>query len=292
MNNEKNLFYDVSGREDEIYLQHFKSDGYTQDWIHFHSKYELSLVLNGEVNILSNGRVYHCDKPHFQLHRPYAFHAANSPRGGDYECFVFYFTEESLRIAGEMVNCRKLYAKDLVLAPLEGDSLKCARSLAEMTLLDGLDDGMRAVILVGLLVLAEKKTTQTTSSGAKSASAPVYIAEVLEYINANYPKKLTAAEIAKRFFVSEQKLNLDFKKYTSETLHHYLMTVKITRAAGMIARGKSPMSAAIDCGFVDETHFAKTFKARIGLTPYQYRKTVESRIEYVGDYDEKNTTPR
>ena len=55
-NGRKILFYDVSGRSDDIYLQHFVSDGFSQDWLHFHSKYELSLVLDGKVEILSGDR--------------------------------------------------------------------------------------------------------------------------------------------------------------------------------------------------------------------------------------------
>lgn len=34
-NGRKILFYDVSGRSDDIYLQHFVSDGFSQDWLHF-----------------------------------------------------------------------------------------------------------------------------------------------------------------------------------------------------------------------------------------------------------------
>lgn len=52
----KTIFYDVSGRDDEIYMQHFKSDGFVQDWLHFHVKYELTLVLCGQLGNNQRGQ--------------------------------------------------------------------------------------------------------------------------------------------------------------------------------------------------------------------------------------------
>ena len=66
----------------------------------------------------------------------------------------------------------------------------------------------------------------------------------------------------------------------NQTLHHYIVGVRISKAAGLIAQGKTPLEAAIECGFVDESHFAKTFKARLGITPRQFKKKLISENEF------------
>lgn len=287
MNDKKTIFYDVSGRDDEIYMQHFKSDGFVQDWLHFHVKYELTLVLEGSSEIISEGRVYSCSKPHLRLHRPFSFHTANAVKGATYDCYVFYFTEETIKEIGNTIDVRRLFRDDIAIIELDSDMLECARMLAGITLLETCDE-MRRIVLSGMLTLAE--TGINNNGKIKNTSQPLgYLTDVLAFINEHYAEKITSAELAKKYYISEQKLNMDFKRLLGDTLHHYHMTVRISQCAMMIARGKTPLSASVDCGFVDECHFSKTFKSRIGMTPYQFSKQVASQIEYNGDYDEKNT---
>ena len=287
MNDKKTIFYDVSGRDDEIYMQHFKSDGFVQDWLHFHVKYELTLVLEGASEIISEGRVYTCTKPHFRLHKPFAFHTANAVKGTTYDCYVFYFTEEALKKAGSLIDIRRLFRDDIAIIELDGDILECAHALAGITLLETCDE-MRQIVLSGMLTLAE--TGCNNNGNIINTSQPLgYLTDVLTYINEHFAEKITSTELAKKYYISEQKLNMDFKRLLGDTLHHYHMTVRISQCAMMIARGKTPLSASVECGFVDECHFSKTFKSRIGMTPYQFSKQVASQIEYNGDYDEKNT---
>lgn len=283
-NDGKLLFYDVSGRADGIYMQHFKCDGFRQDWLHFHAKYELSLILSGDVDIISGGKVVSVAKPHIILHKPFVFHSMSAKPGMTFECFVFYFSEESLKKAKMKFDLNSMFREGLSMCELKGTQLVCAKTLSGMTLLD-LDDGMRRLVLSGMLTLAESGIGVSSNQKAHG-----YISEILDYINENASKRITAEELAKKYYISEQKLNLDFKRLTGDTLHHYHTTVRITKAASLISRGMTPLAASVECGFVDETHFSKTFKSRIGITPYQFAKQTTSRIEYSGDYDEKNTT--
>lgn len=291
MSGRKSCYYDVLGRHDLVYTQHFVTDGFVQDWLHFHSRYELSFVLSGEVELNDGGQRYNIDKPHIRLHRPFAFHTANAKAGKTYECFVFYFTEESLKRAGQSADLLNLFSDSMRIVELEGDLLECAKNLSSIVLLD-ISDDMRALVLKGLLTIAEEnyprgipeEVTQAQSCGAG------YIKDVLSCIDSKLPGRITAAELAKQFFVSEQKLSADFKNVMNETLHHYIVSARISHAAMLIAKGQSPLSAAMECGFVDETHFSKTFKDRMGITPAKFSKTVGKSLEYPEDFDPKNTT--
>lgn len=85
---------------------------------------------------------------------------------------------------------------------------------------------MQRMALAGLLSLAGKFRV---SPGNLNGGAGGYISEVLDYINRNYQQKLSASELAKRFYVSEQKLYADFKAFMNETLHHYLRQYRTIR---------------------------------------------------------------
>lgn len=278
---EKLLFYDEYKREDEIYAIHRISCGYEQEYQHFHGKYELNFVLStNESSVFCGGQTYRCTKPHIRLHKPYSFHIASADKNQVYDRFIFYFGEKSVEFTSGLIDLKQLFSDDLGIAPLEGDALECAKNLASAAVREDVDRTMQRMALAGLLALAGKFHV---NPGNLNGGAGGYISEVLDYINRNYQQKLSAAELAKRFYVSEQKLYADFKAFMNETLHHYLISVKVARAADMIARGVSPVIASAECGFTDESHFSKTFKSRTGMTPFQFRKNIICEFGYSKD---------
>ncbi len=289
LSEKKNCFYDILGSPDRVYTQHFKTDGFVQDWLHFHSKYELTLVVSGNVEINDNGAIIATERPHIRLHRPYTFHTANAKAGVTYECFVFYFTEESLKNVSCETHLRDLFTDSLQIIELDADQLEAARTLASMVMLD-ISDRLLAVTLGGLLTIAEENLQLGKIKRADKLSDTSYIGDVLEYINKNIGEKISVSELSKQFFVSEQKLSSDFKRRIKETLHHYIVSARVSHSAMLIAKGVPPLTAALECGFSDETHFAKTFKSRMGMTPYQFSKSTGKSLEYPEDFDPKNTT--
>lgn len=288
MSERKNCYYDVLGPSDRIYTQHFRSDGFRQDWLHFHSKYELTFVPAGIVELNDAGVISKVSRPHIRLHKPFCFHTANAEPAAVYECFVFYFSEESIKKIGLFFDLPKLFSESMQVIELDDEQLDCAKAFASMVLLN-VSDKLLGLGLAGLLTMAEEGLAKSRSHSSDRPDDTDYILNVLTYINENISSKITSAELAKLTFVSEQKLCSDFKRRMNETLHHYIVSAKISNAAMLIAKGKAPLAASIELGFSDETHFAKTFKNRMGMTPYQFSKTVGRSLEYPEDFDSKNT---
>lgn len=281
MREKKLLYYDVFGPEEKIYAVHNITRGFVQKYQHFHSKYELTFVIStNESSVFSNGYTYHCSKAHIRMHRPYSFHIASAADAEIYDRYVIYFSEKSIESFSGIIDIKKLYSENFSVSPLEDEAFVCAKHLASAVVHGSSEGNMQCAALAGLLSLAAKYKSKVNGEIVVEDS---YITKVLEYINKNFDKSLTAAAISKLFYISEQKLCADFKAYMNETLHHYFISLKVANAAKMIARGSSPMIAASECGFVDESHFSKTFKSRIGLTPYQFKKSLISEIEYGRD---------
>ena len=63
-----------------------------------------------------------------------------------------------------------------------------------------------------------------------------------------------------------------FRREVGVTPHTYLVGRRVARAKDLLA-GSSPLSeVALACGFYDQSHFSRTFKAWSGVTPGQYRQ--------------------
>jgi AraC-like DNA-binding protein len=55
------------------------------------------------------------------------------------------------------------------------------------------------------------------------------------------------------------------------TPHTYLTDCRVRAARRLLARGESVAHAAFACGFSDQSHLTRLFKAHAGLTPGRFR---------------------
>ncbi|MGB5971832.1 MAG: AraC family transcriptional regulator [Nodosilinea sp.] len=58
--------------------------------------------------------------------------------------------------------------------------------------------------------------------------------------------------------------------------HAYLTHLRIAQAKQQLRQGQSLNQLALELGFVDQSHFTKTFKASVGVTPGQYRTQLKA----------------
>ena len=65
-----------------------------------------------------------------------------------------------------------------------------------------------------------------------------------------------------------------FRKATGLTPHAWLVDFRINRARDLLREGMPPSDVAVRCGFADQAHLTRLFKARLGVTPGQYRQAL------------------
>lgn len=96
--------------------------------------------------------------------------------------------------------------------------------------------------------------------------------EILEFIEANYNKKLTLKELAKYSFYNPAYFSRIFKECYGKTLTEYITEKRMIEALRMI--GETDLSIENICylvGYKDRKQFYKLFKSYTGLTPSKYR---------------------
>ncbi|MBN1505934.1 MAG: helix-turn-helix domain-containing protein [Sedimentisphaerales bacterium] len=98
------------------------------------------------------------------------------------------------------------------------------------------------------------------------------ITPAINYIDANYDKPITLAEIAKASHLSASRLAHIFKEQMGITLIDYLTSVRIEQAKELLlATDQSCTEICFQVGYNNQSYFTRTFKAVAGLTPRQFR---------------------
>jgi transcriptional regulator GlxA family with amidase domain len=93
-----------------------------------------------------------------------------------------------------------------------------------------------------------------------------------EFIEANYPEKVTVEELADRFAIGRRSFERRFKKATNNTVVEYLQRVRIEAAKRRFESSRKSINEVMyDVGYSDTKAFRDVFKKITGLTPVEYR---------------------
>ncbi|MNO43421.1 putative response regulatory protein [compost metagenome] len=105
------------------------------------------------------------------------------------------------------------------------------------------------------------------------------VKQTIDYINANYQKKLTLALIAKQVNLSENYLSRIFKEEVGQSIIHYINTVKMEKAADLILKGNPYVKEiSTQIGIHDQFYFTRLFKKHFGVNPSEYKNHVQATL--------------
>jgi transcriptional regulator GlxA family with amidase domain len=89
-------------------------------------------------------------------------------------------------------------------------------------------------------------------------------------MESNFVELITLDDLSKLSSLNKYTLLRNFTKQRGVTPYQYLETIRIGEAKKLLEKGIDSLDAAMQTGFVDQSHFTKFFKKIIGLTPRQY----------------------
>ncbi len=98
------------------------------------------------------------------------------------------------------------------------------------------------------------------------------ILRAMEYIERNYPEKLSLKDAASALYISPNYLSELFKKTTGQNFSDYLNDVRMERSRVYLAdvsRKIGDISELV--GFSDARYFSSAFRKKYGITPLEYR---------------------
>ena len=135
------------------------------------------------------------------------------------------------------------------------------------------------MLLVGntITLLAQiRRAFLDRSAYPMRAEKPELLDRVIAYIEANLSQRITLAEAARHFYVSESTISQTFRKKMGVSFHQCVTQRRLIAAKQQILEGCSLEQAAEQTGFSDYSVFYRAFKQEYGISPRQYRKIQEA----------------
>ena len=122
-------------------------------------------------------------------------------------------------------------------------------------------------------VAAEMVADLAGIAGVGERASPRWLSRTIDCLHASFGTPLTLLGVAAQAEVHPVHLSRVFRSRFRITLGEYVNLLRVQSACrGLAAASDSLCDIAANCGFADQSHFSRVFKAAIGLTPSRFRQ--------------------
>lgn len=113
----------------------------------------------------------------------------------------------------------------------------------------------------------------------KTLTPPTEKEELLDrllfFVESNMAQKITLADTARRFLVSESTINQLFRKRMKVSFYRYVTQRRLIAAKTLLLTGMPAEQVCTGVGFGDYSAFYRAFKQEYGISPAEYRRLQE-----------------
>lgn len=103
------------------------------------------------------------------------------------------------------------------------------------------------------------------------------------YMEEHFAERISLEQLCRRVGLSKSTLLRTFTQARGLTPYRYLETVRVNAAKALLEQGVSPLEAAMQTGFSDQSHFTNYFTSFIGVTPGAYRDILRGKHNAKGE---------
>ena len=100
--------------------------------------------------------------------------------------------------------------------------------------------------------------------------------QVFRYIHTHLTEEITLETLEREFFVSRHHLIREFRKRTGQTVHRYIVKARLDLCREYLSQGYSINEVYRMGGFGGYNHFFRAFKQTYGMTPGEYRNSLNT----------------
>lgn len=260
----KTLVYD-----EELRLEAYRFEGIGRPFPnHFHDYYVIGFIEQGKRRLWYRNREYAIGPGCVLLFNPGDTHACVQADG----CALDYRglnipKEVMLDLAEEITGNRTL--PGFSPAVLYDEEVSCyLRPLHDLVLNGSLEFGKEESLLF-MLSLLMRRCGQPFEDCIPECREE--IEQACAFMEEHAAERISLDQICRQAGLSKSTLLRAFTKSKGVTPYCYLESLRIGRAKKLLEQGASPMEAALQTGFSDQSHFTNYFTRFIGLTPGAYR---------------------
>lgn len=233
---------------------------------HWHSFFEIEIILSGHGKYVINDIAYDIAGPNVFLLTPTDFH--NVTVTGTTELINISFHENMLSdrdlTALIFSTIRKAYTLD---AEEYDRIVSAARLLEHECNISG--DCQRSLLqYVVKSLLRKNETLDTVNIRHAKVSG---IKKAIIFTELHFREQITQAQAAKEAGYTPAYFSKLFKKVTGESYTQTLNRYRLSYARTLLANGMSVAESCFNSGFGSLTNFLETFKKSYGISPSEYK---------------------
>ena len=108
---------------------------------------------------------------------------------------------------------------------------------------------------------------------ANSTSGHGRLLKVVQFVTSHYGEDIVVADLAEQASLSTSQLHREFSRLFGITPNRYIREVRVGVGRHLLETTEMSIAQiARQCGFYDQSHFSRQFKASTGLSPLDYQK--------------------
>lgn len=251
---------------------------------HLHREFEVNLILEGTVEILSQGREYHADEGDFFAFDPYQPHELRAETGTvlilsiqiSPAFFSGYFPQmESVRFGTEIFH----RAESPRHQEIYREILKTTASYCEKTPFYELDCARCINALFRLLLDVSAFTVVSEAERPAQRVRQERVRYLAERIEGGFCEKLLLGDLAKELGIDLYYLSHFFREHFGLSFQEYLAKLRCEKARReLLLTDRSLLDISISCGFSSPKYFQRAFEKQYGASPKEYRKQAPRQI--------------
>ena len=240
---------------------------YTQDRVdwHYHENAYFTFILQGHVLESNRKETYHCSPGSLLFHNWQDAHYNIKPPG-----FTrgFHIELEHTWLRQHAVDITALEGSSHIADP--DARLLLYQIFRETKTGDDVADLSIKSLLLQLL--SQMLRDKEESRGRK----PAWTGKLKELLHDELGKSPTLEELGGILGIHPVHLSRDFPNYFHCGLGEYIRKMRVARSLALLPDKRLSLTeTAFECGFADQSHFTRCFKAAMGVTPLAYKKSMQ-----------------
>ena len=239
--------------------------------VHMHRCYEFVLMVSGEMNMRIEKQEYLLKEGDLVLIKPNRLHSYDSPQEGGGKCIICVFSNDLIAAVSDSLMKYKLPS------PLIHEVPTFYRQMFM-----SMDENKDMATIKGFLYTICGLFYQDIdfSSEDNVAKDSVLLRDIFIYLENNISEACTLKGLAEALGYHPAYISRYFTQTVGLPFYTYVQSIKVDRACYLLTNTQdSILSIAIQCGFTTLSSFNRTFRIAKGMTPREYRQTIDTRIK-------------
>lgn len=255
--------------DNELRLEAYHFEGIVRAFPnHFHEYYVIGFIENGKRRLSCKNQEYTIKKGDILLFNPCDNHACTQSDDGTLDYRGFNISKETmLDLAEAVTGNRELpgFSKSVI----HDEEIACYLLQLHKMVIKNVEGFLKEESLIILLSNLIQKCGQSFENCISACRDEIEKACV--FIEQHYMDKIYLDEISRCAGLSKSTLLRAFTKSKGVSPYRYLAAIRINEAKKLLEKGISPLDAAYQTGFSDQSHFTNYFSDFIGIAPGVYR---------------------